>query len=365
MAAARSPRRSSGSDTTATSARRQTDQLLLDLLGADVLAAPDDDVGHPVGDGEVAVVVQHADVAGAVPARLVEGAGGELRVGVAKEQVGTTARCVAVLVEPHLHPGEPHAVGGEALRFRVVDRAPRDRRVLGAAVGAVHLDPVGRQALGDGQGKVEPPMPAIGILASWPVESGWSSTLYEEGGAAPQPDVLRAHDPEHFTRIQTSSMWMGWSRRRGRSRAFSMPMKCPTGAPVRVGAGWTWSSTLANRIKGVDSAAPSASRSGNSVRWPAWRPRRTSRARRSGTSSGCSTPCSSRCSGTSPSTSSMSGIPVRCSGSCATRTSGWAAAPPSSSRACSTTRTSRPTSSRGCPSPAWAAPPFPSPSPSA
>ena len=50
----------------------EAEQQLLDLLGADVLAAADDDVGHAVGDGEVAVVVEHADVAGAVPAVVVE-----------------------------------------------------------------------------------------------------------------------------------------------------------------------------------------------------------------------------------------------------------------------------------------------------
>ena len=54
--------------------RVHAEQQLLDLLGADVLAAPDDDVRDPVGDGEVAVGVEHADVAGAVPAVGVEDA---------------------------------------------------------------------------------------------------------------------------------------------------------------------------------------------------------------------------------------------------------------------------------------------------
>ena len=41
----------------------------LDLLGVDVLAAPDDHVLDPVDDRQVAIRVQHADVAGVQPAR--------------------------------------------------------------------------------------------------------------------------------------------------------------------------------------------------------------------------------------------------------------------------------------------------------
>ena len=84
----------------------QAEQQLLDLLGADVLAAADDDVGHAVGDGEVAVVVEHADVAGAVPAVVVEGRGGQLGVGVAEAAVGATAEDLAVVVEPDLDAGQ-------------------------------------------------------------------------------------------------------------------------------------------------------------------------------------------------------------------------------------------------------------------
>ena len=54
-------------------ARACVEQHLLDLERADVLAAADDDVGLAVGDGEVAVVVEHADIACAVPAVVVEG----------------------------------------------------------------------------------------------------------------------------------------------------------------------------------------------------------------------------------------------------------------------------------------------------
>ena len=46
---------------------RHVGEQLLDLGGAHVLAAPDDDVLHPVGDGEVALGVEHADVAGPEP----------------------------------------------------------------------------------------------------------------------------------------------------------------------------------------------------------------------------------------------------------------------------------------------------------
>ena len=82
--------------------RVDAEQQLLDLLGADVLAAPDDDVGDAVGDGEVAVVVEHADVAGAVPAVVVEGRGGQLGVGVAEAAVRAPAEDLAVVVEPEL-----------------------------------------------------------------------------------------------------------------------------------------------------------------------------------------------------------------------------------------------------------------------
>ena len=68
-----SPSRTSGAATTATSAtpgKRRT--KLLDLERRDVLAAADDDVLLAVDDREIAVVVEHADVAGRVPPVGVE-----------------------------------------------------------------------------------------------------------------------------------------------------------------------------------------------------------------------------------------------------------------------------------------------------
>ena len=58
----------------------------------------------PVGDGEVAVVVEHADVAGAVPAVVVEHRGGQRRVGVADAAVGAAAEDLPVVVEADLDP---------------------------------------------------------------------------------------------------------------------------------------------------------------------------------------------------------------------------------------------------------------------
>src|SRR5205814_9300455 len=69
----------------------ETEQELLDLGGADVLASADDDVLLAVGDGEVALVVEHPDVPGDVPAAVDEGGGGEVGLGVALEAVGAAA----------------------------------------------------------------------------------------------------------------------------------------------------------------------------------------------------------------------------------------------------------------------------------
>ena len=56
---------------------RERGDRLLDLGRRDVLAAADDHVLHPVGDREEAVGVEHAHVAGAVPAVGVERVGGQ------------------------------------------------------------------------------------------------------------------------------------------------------------------------------------------------------------------------------------------------------------------------------------------------
>ena len=100
-------------------------QELLDLGGADVLAAPDDDVLHPVGDGEVAVGIDDPDVTGVEPTALFDRLGGQGGVGVAGETVGTAGQDLArladadvmtVLVDrPDLDTLERPAVGVDAL----------------------------------------------------------------------------------------------------------------------------------------------------------------------------------------------------------------------------------------------------------
>ena len=61
-------------------------QHVLDLRGRDVLALADDDVLEPAGEGHVAVVVHHTEVAGTEPTLLVERVGFERGIGVALEQ---------------------------------------------------------------------------------------------------------------------------------------------------------------------------------------------------------------------------------------------------------------------------------------
>ena len=90
-------------------------QHLLDLERADVLAAADDDVGLAVGDGQVAVVVEDADVTGVVPAVVVECFRGQLVVGVAQAQIRTAAEDLAVLGQPDLDAGPRVAVGEQPL----------------------------------------------------------------------------------------------------------------------------------------------------------------------------------------------------------------------------------------------------------
>ena len=107
---------------------RHAHEQLLDLGRADVLAAADDDVLLAVGDREVAVGVEHADVAGHEPAVGVNAAAVRCRVGVADEAVGPAtpdlARLarrdvVAVLVdEAHLDARQRCAVGVQPLLAR-------------------------------------------------------------------------------------------------------------------------------------------------------------------------------------------------------------------------------------------------------
>ena len=66
--------------------RQLVQHAFLDLRCGDVLPLADDDVLESPGEGDVAVVVHHAEIAGAEAALLVEGACFERWVGVALEQ---------------------------------------------------------------------------------------------------------------------------------------------------------------------------------------------------------------------------------------------------------------------------------------
>ena len=61
-----------------------------DLGRRDVLAAPNDDVVHAVGDGEEAVGIEHAHVAGAIPTVGVEHGRGEVGIRVTRAEVGAS-----------------------------------------------------------------------------------------------------------------------------------------------------------------------------------------------------------------------------------------------------------------------------------
>ena len=52
-------------------------EVVLDLLGRDVLALADDDVLQPTGDRQHVALVEHAEIAGAEEAVVVEGLGVE------------------------------------------------------------------------------------------------------------------------------------------------------------------------------------------------------------------------------------------------------------------------------------------------
>src|SRR4029450_2759981 len=80
-------------------------QQLLDLLGADVLAAADDDVRHAIGDREVSLVVEHADIASPVPPFIVENLGGQLGIDVADEAVRPPTQDLPTVLESELDAG--------------------------------------------------------------------------------------------------------------------------------------------------------------------------------------------------------------------------------------------------------------------
>ena len=95
--------------------RGHAHQNLFDLERADVLAAANDDVGLAVGDGQIAVVVEHADVARAIPAVAVEGCAVSLVIGVAEAEIGTATEDLAVVAEPDLHARPDVSVGEQPL----------------------------------------------------------------------------------------------------------------------------------------------------------------------------------------------------------------------------------------------------------
>ncbi len=137
----------------------------------DVLAAADDDVLDPVGDGEIPVLVEHADVAGAEPALLVDGLGRQGRIRVAGEAVRPAGENLAglphtdvasVLVHrPHLDPLHRAAVGVDALLAWRLVRRPGDGGMLGAAVGTDEGDAELVGAFGDGVGDGRPAEPDV------------------------------------------------------------------------------------------------------------------------------------------------------------------------------------------------------------
>ncbi len=148
---ATSPSRASGAATTATSATSgMRTRISSTSCALDVLAAADDDVLLAIGDREVAVVVEHTDVAGHEPAVGAERSLGRGLVGVTDEQLRpatpdlagrTDFDVLAVVVdETDLDAGQRQPVGGDALVVRRVGGAAGDRGVLGRAEAARDLD---------------------------------------------------------------------------------------------------------------------------------------------------------------------------------------------------------------------------------
>jgi hypothetical protein len=140
-------------------------QLVLEVLGRDVLAAGgDDDVLLAVGDHEVAVLVDVADVAGVDEALLVERRPRRLFVVVVAGEDGVRPdEDLAVLGEPQLHAGERPPDRSELERARPVDRC--GRRHLREPVALEHEDVDRVEELGDLAGerraaRVRDPEPA-------------------------------------------------------------------------------------------------------------------------------------------------------------------------------------------------------------
>ena len=108
------------------------------------------------------MLVEHADVAGVVPALVVEGGGGERRVGVAQAQIGAAGEDLSgragrdvgavVVDEAQLDARERPPIRPVAAVRGVVELATRRRRVLGGPVGADDRDAVRGRSLGEGEG---------------------------------------------------------------------------------------------------------------------------------------------------------------------------------------------------------------------
>ena len=262
-------------------------QQLLDLGRTDVLPAPDDDVLHPVGDGQVAVVVDHADVAGAEPTLGVDELRVECRVRVAGEAVGPAAEdlaglphrhVVAVLVDgPDLDPRHRPAVGVDALLLRRVVQRPRDGRVFGRPVGAHERDPEAIGPLGHriGDGRAaEPDVPhELDVLGTEP--GGVEQAGEEEGRPAAGGDVLLHHgvqDGGWVPAVDHVDRVVGC--RAGRAARRACRWRGPRGRPPgSAGRAWT---------DGPTAAAPRSRMCGACARrpWgPPWCPTCTRSAR--------------------------------------------------------------------------------------
>ena len=126
---------------------------VLDLLRGDVLAAPDDEVLEPVGDRQVPVDVEAADVARAEPPARQEHLRIERRIGVADEQLRSARDDLALgarrdigavdVDQADLVPRSGDAVGPRPPVEQVARMSDGDDRVLGRPVRAEHRDPGG------------------------------------------------------------------------------------------------------------------------------------------------------------------------------------------------------------------------------
>jgi hypothetical protein len=138
MPQACSPTRSSGAATTAHSATAdRVSEGLFDLRRREVQASTNDHVAQPVGDRQVAVVVEYAHVTGAIPSVRSHHAGRELGVRVAGEQVRASRR---------ISPGCPRR-GRDPPRRRAASRRPR---VRGHRFDCVRLRLAERRSVIDG-----------------------------------------------------------------------------------------------------------------------------------------------------------------------------------------------------------------------